>query len=211
MQIISIIPKTFSSNTYILKSKASAFVVDPSVAVDTIENTLAENGLTIKGILLTHGHFDHTTSIDTLRKRFGVPVYIHSADACMLTDGHLNGFYTFFNRDCIHNPADLLFTDGEKIQLSDEYITVMHTPGHSKGSSCFIFNDDILGESIITGDTLFANSIGRCDLYGGNIQEMKNSVEKLSSFPESTPIYPGHDASSTIGAAIRNVKYIFDF
>ena len=140
MQIISIIPKTFSSNTYILKSKASAFVVDPSVAVDTIENTLEENGLTIKGILLTHGHFDHTTSIDTLRERFKVPTYIHSADACMLTDGHLNGFYTFFNRDCIHKPADLLFTDGEKIQLADEYITVMHTPGHSKGSSCFIMN-----------------------------------------------------------------------
>lgn len=211
MRLISIIPRTFASNNYILISNGSAFVIDPSVSVDTIVKTLNDNNATLVGILLTHGHFDHIASIDTLRDRFDIPVYIHSSDACMLTDGQLNGFSLFFNRDCAHRPADILFENEDKLRLGDEFIRVLHTPGHSQGSSCFIFNDDVLGESILTGDTLFANSVGRCDLYGGSLQAMRDSIKKLSAFSKDTPIYPGHDASSTVGEAIEQIKYILDF
>lgn len=211
MQIFSICPKSFASNTYLLTSKDSALVIDPSVSVDAIIDKLKEKNVTLKGILLTHGHFDHIISIDTLREKFDIPVYIHKDDACMLTDSRLNEFYTFFQKECIHKPADLLFEDGYKIQLADETITVLHTPGHSKGSCCFIFNDDNGNTALITGDTLFSNSIGRCDLYGGNEAEIANSIKSLFSFDKNSMIYPGHNDVTTLGKALNSVAYYFDF
>ena len=211
MKISTICPKSFASNTYLLVSGSSAIVIDPSVSINAIEAELKKNNATLVGALLTHGHFDHIVSIDTLRERYTVPVYIHKNDACMLTDGKLNGFYTFFNRECIHSPADILFDDGEEIFLGEEPIKIIHTPGHSKGSSCFIFTDDTNKIAIITGDTLFANSIGRYDLYGGNLVELINSIQKLSKFDHDAKIYPGHDISSTLGEALNNVSYIFDY
>ena len=211
MQIFSICPKSFASNTYLLVSKKSALVIDPSVSVNAIAEKLKAENVELKGILLTHGHFDHIISIDTLREPYNIPVYIHKNDACMLTDGHLNGFYLVFQKDCVHNPADILFEDGYKIQLDDEFVTVLHTPGHSKGSCCFIFENENCDTALITGDTLFSNSIGRCDLYGGNELEIANSIKKLSVFDKNATIYPGHNESSTLGAALNNVAYFFDF
>ena len=210
MQIFSICPKSFASNTYLLTSKHSAIVIDPSVSVDAITEKLKSENVILKGILLTHGHFDHIISIDTIRERYDVPVYIHKDDACMLTDGKLNGFYLFFNRDCIHKPADILFKDEFKIQLDDESITVFQTPGHSKGSSCFVFTDDKIGTSLVTGDTLFSNSVGRCDLYGGDKKELENSIKKMFSFDKNSPIYPGHGESSKLGFALDNIACFFD-
>ena len=211
MRIFTICPKSFASNTYLLASKHSAIVIDPSVSVNAITAKLNEENVELKGILLTHGHFDHIVSIDTLREHYDVPVYIHKDDACMLTDGKLNGFYLFFQRDCVHNPADILFEDGYKIQLDDEIITILHTPGHSKGSCCFIFEDDKAGTSLITGDTLFSNSVGRCDLFGGSEAEIERSIKKLFNFNKKAPIYPGHNESSVLGNALDNVAYFFDF
>ena len=211
MKIFTICPKSFASNTYLIVSGGSAMVIDPSVSIDAIEKLLSEQNATLVGALLTHGHFDHIVSIDTLRARYDVPVYVHSSDAPMLTDGRLNGFYIFFERDCVHSPADILFEDGEMISIGDEALTVLHTPGHSQGSSCFIFKDEQGIPAIITGDTLFSNSVGRCDLYGGNAFELRRSIEKLSRFNRDTVIYPGHGESSTLGCALDSVSYIFDF
>ena len=211
MKILTICPKSFASNTYLLVSDNSAMVIDPSVSLNAIDKELQNQNASLVGVLLTHGHFDHIISIDTIRERYNVPVYIQKNDACMLTDGKLNGFYIFFNRDCVHNPADILFADGDEIAFGKEKIKVLHTPGHSLGSSCFIFNNEENKTSIITGDTLFANGVGRTDLYGGNLNELINSIKKISSFDKSSKIYPGHDVSTTLGEAINNVSYIFDF
>ena len=210
MKIFPICPKSFASNTYLLVSGDSAILVDPSVSIDSVDKALKTHNATLIGGLLTHGHFDHIISIDTLRERYNVPIYIHKNDACMLTDGTLNGFYTFFQRDCVHKPADILFEDGDEISVGNEKIKVIHTPGHSKGSSCFTFTDEDK-IAIITGDTLFANSVGRCDLYGGNTQELVNSIKTLSSFDKDIDIFPGHGEQSTLGEALDCVSYIFDF
>ena len=211
MKILTICPKSFASNTYLLVSGSSAMVIDPSVSIDAIDKALKDNNASLVGALLTHGHFDHIISVDTLRERFNIPLYVHKNDACMLTDGKLNGFYIFFQRDCVHSPADRFFDDGDEIFIGDESIRVLHTPGHSQGSSCFIFKDDDGNDAIITGDTLFANSIGRCDLYGGSVQEIASSIKKLSALDKSAKIYPGHDISSTLGVALDNVSYMLDF
>ena len=210
MKIFTICPKSFASNTYLLVSGDSAIIVDPSVSIDAIDKELKKHNVSLIAGILTHGHFDHIISIDTLRERHDIPIYIHKNDACMLSDGTLNGFYTFFNRDCVHNPADILFEDGAEIAIGNEKIKIIHTPGHSKGSSCLVFQDEDK-YAIITGDTLFANSVGRCDLYGGNMQELINSIKTISAFDKSTPIYPGHGDSSTLGETLDCVSYIFDF
>ena len=186
-------------------------VIDPSVSIDAIEQELKAHNAVLVGALLTHGHFDHIISIDTLRERFDVPIYIHKNDACMLTDGKTNGFYTFFGRECVHSPADRFFDDNDEIFIGEESIKALHTPGHSQGSSCFVFNNEENQASIITGDTLFSNSFGRTDLYGGDIYELRKSLKKLSEFSKDTPIYPGHNESSTIGDALDCVNSYFDF
>lgn len=211
MRIFTICPHSFASNTYLLVSNGYAMVIDPSVSIDAVAKCLDEQKATLVGALLTHGHFDHIVSIDKLRERYDVPVYIHKNDACMLTDGKLNGFYIFFERDCVHNPADILFENGDEIFVGDEPLTVLHTPGHSQGSSCFVFKDENKKTAIITGDTLFSNSVGRCDLYGGSVQALARSIEKLSQFDKEAVIYPGHGESSSLGYALSCVSYIFDF
>lgn len=210
IKIFTICPKSFASNTYLLLSGTSAMVIDPSVSIDAIDKVLRANNATLVGALLTHGHFDHIISIDTLRERHNAPVYVHKNDACMLTDGKLNGFYTFFGRECIHSPADILFDDGDEILIGSETIKVLHTPGHSQGSCCLVFNDDENKIAIITGDTLFSDSIGRTDLYGGSIYELKKSIEKLSQFDKKALIYPGHNESAVLGEALDSVSYYFE-
>ena len=185
-------------------------VIDPSVSIDAIEKELTANNATLVGALLTHGHFDHIISIDTLRERYNVPIYVHKSDACMLTDGRLNGFYTFFGRECIHSPAERFFKDGDEIFIGNECVKVMHTPGHSLGSSCFIFTDEASKTAIITGDTLFSNSFGRTDLYGGDIYELQASLKRLSTLDRTAKIYPGHNESSTLGDALDSVSDYFD-
>ena len=209
MKIITLSPKIFASNTYILISGSTAMLVDPSASINVLEQELNKLNVTPVGALLTHGHFDHITSIDTLRQKYNIPIYIHENDACLLTNGKLNGFYTFFGRESVHPPADKLFNDGDNIAIGKESVTVLHTPGHTQGSSCFIFKDEKDKTAIITGDTLFSNSVGRTDLYGGDIKALAKSIKKLAKFDKDATIYPGHNESSTIGEAIDNISEYF--
>jgi len=210
VKILCLHPKSFAANTYLLISGNEAFVVDPAVSVDSMLKTLERENAELCGILLTHGHFDHTVSVDVLRDRVPIPLMIHNADAPMLTDGKINGFYDFFGRECVRRPADRILCDGETIQLGNESITVMNTPGHSPGSVCYICPDEN-GGFVVTGDTLFANSIGRCDLWGGNEAKMVGSLKALRSLPSEMPIYPGHGPEYTLGAALENALYYTDF
>ncbi|MBQ7383410.1 MAG: MBL fold metallo-hydrolase [Clostridia bacterium] len=202
MKIISICPQSFASNCYALISGGKALVVDPSVSADAIiSKVIAENAV-IEGILLTHGHFDHIISLDTLRKYAGVEAYIHESDAPMLTDGRKNAFYTFFGQDRAYAPAEHLLTNGEEISLGDEKIKVIHTSGHSPGSVCYL-----CGDIMVTGDTLFADTIGRCDLWGGSDTEILASLELLRKYDRKITIYPGHGPSATLGNALDNAAY----
>lgn len=202
MKILSISPKSFAANTYVIISNSHAIVVDPSVSTQTIINAVSEQGAEIEKIILTHGHFDHITSIDTLRAKTNAPVMIHKCDAEMLTDGSKNAFLTIFGRDCAYSPANLLFEHGDEIALGDEVVKVIHTPGHSKGSSCFL-----CGDFMITGDTLFSDNIGRCDLWGGDENALLSSLDLLSTYDKNIKIYPGHGPTELLGNALDNVAY----
>ena len=202
MQISTVCPYSFGANTYLLVSGSSAFVVDPSVSVSRIMSAISETGAHLDGIILTHGHFDHTIALDTLRAATGAPAYIHEHDAVMLTDGKKNAHLDFYGTECVHSPAQHLLSDGDKIHIGDEILTVMHTPGHSGGSICLISDD-----FIVTGDTLFADSIGRCDLWSGDHTQIVDSLKKLRSLPRTLTVYPGHGAPSTLGSSLDNAAY----
>lgn len=207
MEIISLSVTGFESNCFIIHNSVEAFVVDPSTSEQKILWALEKNGLTLKGILLTHGHFDHIFRAQELRDATGAPLYIHELDAEMLNDADKNAYHTFTGKYfVIKKAADVLLHDADEISLGDEKIKVIHTPGHTKGSVCYD-----TGDALITGDTIFAEGFGRCDLYGGDVSALKHSIQKLTEMAktENRWIYPGHGNTSTLRQATENLKYYF--
>ena len=203
MKIIPICPTSFASNSYLLISDGAALVVDPSVSAEAILRTAKEQNAEIQGILLTHGHFDHILSLDVLREKLSIPTAIHEHDAVMLTDGRKNAFYDFFGKERVFRAAEQLLSEGDTIPLGSETITVLHTPGHTGGSVCYL-----IGNDLITGDTLFSNTYGRCDLWSGSDEEMRNSLLRLRTLSPDLTIYPGHGDAARLGDALDEVAYL---
>ena len=142
-------------------------------------------------------------SLDKLREITGAITYIHKDDAEMLLDGEKNAFKLFFGQDRVWKSADRLLENGDKLALCGEEIEIISTPGHSKGSICLLCDG-----FMITGDTLFADNIGRCDLHGGNMMQMYASLSKLAEYDGNLTVYPGHGDSNTLGSALSAIGQI---
>lgn len=205
MEIVNLYPAAmYGSECYLLSDSGHAMVVDPSVPAETILAEAARRSLTLDGILLTHGHFDHIIFIDALRLRQpGLPVMIHEGDAPMLEDGGKNAYTFFFGKPMAYTPADRLLRGGDVIRIGQTELTVMHTPGHSPGSVVYL---DVADGILITGDTLFADNIGRWDLWKGDYDTLRRSLGLLNGLGHSLTIYPGHGDSANLGAALSRVR-----
>ena len=204
MDIYTLLPEGFGSNCYILALGRSAAVVDPSVNASEILAFLSDKGLKLELILLTHGHFDHIESLDSLRDVTMAPACIHKDDNEMLTDGKKNAYEFFFGYGKKWRPAERLLENGDILTLGDETIEVISTPGHSRGSVCLL-----CGDKLITGDTLFANGFGRYDLHGGDVNQLADSIASLRTLDRNLTIYPGHGDSARLSAALDRVAYYF--
>lgn len=205
MKIVPICSDSLGSNTYLLVSGTHALVVDPSVSVSALLNAARTEDANLEGILLTHGHFDHLLSLDTLRDAREIPAYIHENDAELLADGSKNAFSTFFGYDRAWKPADVLLTDGQLLLLGDESIRVLHTPGHTQGSVCYL-----CGDILVTGDTLFSEGYGRYDLYSGDEELLRQSLAGLCALDGNLTIYPGHGAPENLRNALRTVSCFYN-
>ena len=202
MQIINLYPGSFASNCYLLLSQGEAAVVDPSANAKTILEALEHHQATLKHILLTHGHFDHILSLEGLCDATGLSACIHEEDAELPADAHKNAFYTFFQTERSFQTPQIKCKDGDTLLLGVHTIRVVHTPGHTRGSVCYLCDEELL----ITGDTLFDGGYGRYDLYGGDGEILFQSLKRLRSLNPSLPIYPGHGSTTTLGDALDQLN-----
>ena len=200
MEIYNLFPGSFGSNCYLLISEGQAAVVDPSADADVILQKVAQLGAELQYILLTHGHFDHICALDALREKTGIPAYIHKDDADMPADSHKNAFSIFFGQSRTYRTPEKTLVEGDVLTLGNERIRVLHTPGHTEGSVCYLCGDDIL----ITGDTLFDRGFGRYDLYGGDPFKLRRSLARIATLDHSLTIYAGHGCPTDLGDAVQN-------
>jgi len=187
------------SNCYILDKQGECFIIDPGSDIESILEAIGD--LKVKGILLTHGHFDHVDLIGS----FIVPIYIHKNDDILLKRKELS-LYNIFNLEPSYyypNLEIIKIDDGDEIDFQNEKIKVIHTPGHTSGSVCFLYKN-----KLFSGDTLFKNGIGRTDFPTSSEIEMKKSINKIiNNLDENIVVYPGHDEKTTIKEEKGNNPY----
>lgn len=184
-----------SANTYIVTDDATGetAVIDAGACTDELLDKL--NGKNVRYILLTHGHYDHILGVPALKAHTGAEVLIHKADAdCFWdTEKSLASFDHSFSQTPMK--ADRLLSDGEEIHLGETVLSVLHTPGHTKGGVCYIDYQDRL---IFSGDTLFCLTAGRTDFPGGSFEELIASLITLRNLPGDYIVYPGHNRATTL-------------
>lgn len=198
MQLYSFPLGSLWTNCYLLAaSNGDAVVVDPGGPAGEVSAVINKEKLNVKWILLTHGHVDHIAGIGELRPSSANGVAIMAEDADCLTNARANLSSDFGGRVEMQG-ADRLMNDGDHFELGDMRIDVIATPGHTRGGCCFYASegDDAL---LISGDTLFARSIGRTDFPGGDERTLIDSLRKLAKFPDELAVFPGHGPATTIG------------
>jgi glyoxylase-like metal-dependent hydrolase (beta-lactamase superfamily II) len=204
-------------NCYVLAAKqgADAIIVDPGQrAFNPLRRILDENRLTPAAVLLTHGHIDHMWSAQKVADTYGCPTYVHPEDRFMLTDpivGLGPRLAQLAVGAMFREPRQVveLDRDGDKVELGGITVTVDHTPGHTRGSVVFRVSPGPASELAFTGDTLFKQSIGRTDLFGGSGRDLLTSiVSKLLVLDDATVVLPGHGPKSTIGAERRTNPFL---
>ena len=185
-----------STNCYLIEDEKSgeAAVIDPGAMTDELKTAVKNIGEgKLKYILLTHAHFDHILGVDEIKKLTGAQVAVHKGDVEMLSSSELS------MASMLHVPAeqlpkaDVILENNDVIEFGSLKFRVMHTPGHTKGSVCYICDD-----VIFSGDTLFCGSCGRTDFSGGSEKEILKSLRRLYQLDGDYKVYPGHNEETTL-------------
>lgn len=179
MKVLHIVdgPPLYTNCFLLFGTAGHAVAIDPAAPAEKFTAALEKEGATLTHILLTHGHHDHIGSVDALREETGAKLYMNAADAKQFG---------------LHE--DVAFTDGGSIVVDDMIFTTIFTPGHTPGSTCIR-----CGDMLFTGDTLFAQDIGRTDLAGGNPADMQRSLQKLlATVKDDVQVLPGHEEFSSM-------------
>jgi hydroxyacylglutathione hydrolase len=209
MQIDRLILGGFETNCYVVRRDEAAtdcMVIDPGFDPDNLLEFLAQNRLNPVAVVITHGHVDHIAGLAALRQQYPkARVYIHKIDAGMLTDGEAN-LSALAGIEVETEPADVLLQDGDVIDEAGIMLQVRHTPGHTLGGICLYAESEGL---VFAGDTLFADSVGRTDFPGGDMEQLIESIRtKLFTLPDTTVVYPGHGMRTTIGREKRANPFV---
>lgn len=193
-------------NNYLLidEKNKEAVLIDCTEKNSKIDEALKEYDAELKYVLLTHGHFDHVLGVNDFKKMYACRVLVHEGDEPLLQniDKFMSGF-GFGTTEVQH--VDGYIKDGDVITFGDNLqIKVIHTPGHSPGSVSYLIGDDLF-----SGDTIFFESVGRTDLFGGSFTQIKSSIEnRIFTLDENIKIHPGHGQPSTVGHEKENNKFL---
>ena len=216
--VTSLVADAFATNCYVVAPEAGAecVIVDPGIGIDArLDEVLARHRLRPVAVLLTHGHLDHTFSVTPVCGARGITAYIHPEDAELLADP-AKGLSpdlraVFGGRLTWTEPDDVApLTDGSPVHLAGLEFTVSHTPGHTRGSVVFGLpgSGDTSG-TLLSGDVLFAGSIGRTDLPGGSMDDMRGSLrDKILPLDDGVTVYPGHGPATSIGVERRTNPFL---
>jgi glyoxylase-like metal-dependent hydrolase (beta-lactamase superfamily II) len=187
------------------EESGEAIVIDPGDEVARIHNRLTELGLTLKQILLTHAHIDHVGGALKLKRLTGAPIYLNENDMPQLEMMDAQAAWLGIQPPETAPPDEGL-SDGQIVGLERFPAQVLHTPGHTQGSVCLHFAPLKL---LVAGDTLFAGSIGRTDLWGGSLDQIIDSLKsKLLHLPDDTVVHPGHGPTTSIGHERHTNPYL---
>ena len=184
------------TNCYFLyrEDTKECLIIDPGYEADKIEAYVQKKQLHVAGILLTHGHFDHLTAADEVRKKFQTKIYASGTEKELMADPRMN--VSVMMGDSVSLKADVWLEDGQELEMLGETMRCILTPGHTGGGMCFYFPKACM---LFSGDTLFQESVGRTDFPTGSSRELIRSVrEKLLVLPEAVRVYPGHGLMTTI-------------
>jgi glyoxylase-like metal-dependent hydrolase (beta-lactamase superfamily II) len=199
-----------SCNCYLVGDPATrqAMVLDPGDDGGRIEEAISRHGLTVVAIVATHAHFDHILAAEVLREATGAPFYLHLGDVDLLQwlPASLEMFLGVVNPP----PApevDTRLNDGDEINLGEHSLQVIHTPGHSPGSICLLTGTESDG-MLFSGDTLFAMSVGRADLPGGDPDALVSSIRRRIFPLSDMPVHPGHGPATTIDRERVNNPFV---
>lgn len=178
------------------ESSREAIVVDPGDDIPSIMAVLERHGLTVKQIVITHAHIDHIAGAQKLKRLTGAPILYNQNDLPLVKMMDAQAAWLGMAPPEVL-PPDVALTDGQKVSVEGIAGVVLHTPGHTQGSSCLYFPERSV---LIAGDTLFAGSVGRTDLPGGDSRQLIRSIhDRLLVLPDEVYVVPGHGPSTTIG------------
>ena len=204
LEIKTIVVGQLEVNCYIVydPENREAIVIDPGDEPDRILDLITADKLKVKHIVCTHTHFDHVGAIPELRESTAAQIVIHKKESEIYEAARDMAALWGYDVDPLP-PPDIFVSEGDEIRTGSLVFRVIHTPGHSPGGICLYGNG-----IVITGDTLFAGSVGRTDFPGGDINLLKESFKRLMSLPEDTVVLPGHGPRSTIGREKRENFFI---
>ena len=201
----------FFKNGFVLgcEDTREAVLIDPGDEVDQLLTYAERHALAIRHILLTHAHVDHVTGVADAKRALGVRVYLHRDDLFLYEDAVAHG--AIFGLSVKPQPPiDIFYSPGQVIAFGEYEVRPHHTPGHCPGGVCLqVGKKDTFGKQLFVGDTLFAGSIGRTDLPGGDYATLINSIRTvLFSFGDDASVYPGHGPETTIGEERRTNPFL---
>ncbi|MBN2344326.1 MAG: MBL fold metallo-hydrolase [Deltaproteobacteria bacterium] len=197
MKFETVVTGAFQENCYILWDNETndGIIIDPGDDASRIEQRVKALGLNVIGIYNTHGHFDHIGAVQPLKEALDIPFAIHTDDRALVEGAAKQGAMFGLDLPLSAPKVETWLKDAMKIEVGKSVGTVLHTPGHTPGGVCFLFEP-----FLFVGDTLFAGSVGRTDLPGGNSRQLIDSIQKkLMVLADSTRVLAGHGPETSIG------------
>ncbi len=204
-----VVVSPFQTNCYIVacpKTK-EGIIVDPGDEPQRILAVVRFHKVNVKAIVATHGHIDHVLATKAVKEATGAPFMMPELDLPLAQDAHLQAKFYGWLAEPVPEP-DVFLGEGQTLTIGEISFQVLHLPGHTQGHIALYFADADGSKHLFSGDVLFAGSVGRTDLPGGNWEQMQSSLKRLMSLPDETIVYPGHGQRTTIGKERRYNPFV---